>query len=90
MGFPVYQISPNETLTAVIADGKLGYEYKKVVDATYEFRDGEMKEKTKPELVTKLIQGIIPAEHFKSRGDDVLKFFGEQVEAFKGAKKTKG
>lgn len=82
---PVLQLSPTETLTAVVDSGKLAYEYKQAVNATYEFRDGKMREKTKPIFETKLLQGIIPAELFRTKPDEVMAFFKEQVDLCKPA-----
>jgi hypothetical protein len=77
---PTIQTSPTETLTAMIVDGKLGFEYKKLVDPTYDCKDGELKVKTKP--VTKYIplKPLVPAELCRTRPDDVKAFFAATVD----------
>ena len=68
---PILQLSSKETLRAVADKGKIGYVYAQ--EGSYEFDGKKMKEKTKPKAV--LIQGLIPAELFRTKFDEVMAFF---------------
>lgn len=68
---PILQLSPTETLRAVADKGKIGYVYEQ--EGSYEFDGKKMREKTKPKSV--LVQGLIPAELFRTKPTEVMAFF---------------
>lgn len=76
---PVLQLSPTETLRAVADKGKIGYVYAR--EGSYEFDGKEMKVKTKPKST--LIQGLIPAELFRTKPDEVMAFFKAHIDLCK-------
>ena len=80
---PILQISPTETLTAVVDAGKLGYVYESLQEGSYSFEKGQMRVKAKPVFKSVLIQGIIPAELFRTKPDEVMAFFKAQIELCK-------
>ena len=82
---PSIRISPTETLTAVVDKGKLGYVYESLKKGSYVFEKGGMRMRAKPEFKTILLQGVIPAELFRTKPDEVMAFFKAHIELCKQA-----
>lgn len=80
---PVLQLSPTETLRAVAHKGKIGYVYEQAEEGSYEFRNGKMRVKAKPVFMSVLVQGLIPAELFRTKPDEVMAFFKAHIELCK-------